>query len=163
MRFLPVTCCAALLLLCATPRAESVASSPVPVRFALGAGAGLQSGNGLHLIVSRGADALDLGVGVLYDDADAKWGYSTGLRYLRTLFTSPVNDTYAWAGGALTGNYRDATARHLTSFGAGLGIAFHFGLPLHVYFDSGLAAYLPRGGDDAEYHPAFNGGVYYAW
>lgn len=171
MHSLTTTLCAALLLLsAATARAEAAAApdaasetAATPVRFALGAGAGPQSGNGLHLIVSRGRDAVDLGVGVLYDDSDAKWGYSTGLRYLRTLYAGLANDTYAWAGGALTGNYRNQTASHITSFGAGLGVAFHFGLPIHLYFDSGLAAYLSEGLRKREYYPAFNGGVYYAW
>jgi hypothetical protein len=142
-------------------RAET--SSPDEKVWFVGAGAGPQSGNGLHFGTIRGRHGLDFGLGLLYDSQDAKWGYSTGLRYLNFLYTGPVNDTYAWAGGALTGNYRDQTASHITSVGAGLGLDFHFGLPIHLYFDSGMAAYFSKGFERREYYPAFNGGVRYEW
>ena len=154
---------ALLLAAVAAPALQAQESAALPLRYSVGFGAGPQSGHGLHVGIARGLNAVDLGLGVIYDGNDAKWGYSTGLRYLRTLYAGRVNDTYAWGGGALTGNYRDQTASHVTSFGAGLGVAFHYGLPLRVYFDSGLAAYLSEGLEKKEYYPAFNGGVVYEW
>jgi hypothetical protein len=132
-------------------------------RLFVGFGAGPQSGNGLHLGMIRGSHAVDFGLGLLYDSQDAKWGYSSGLRYMKYLYQGSVNDTYAWGGGALTGNYRDQTASHVTSVGAGLGVAFHFGLPIQIYFDSGLAGYFSEGFDKKEYFPAYNGGIRYVW
>jgi hypothetical protein len=157
------TLLAALILVAATQTARAADPAPDEIRYAVGFGAGPQSGHGLHLRMARGLDAVDLGLGLIYDGNDAEWGYSTGLRYLRTLYASRVNDTYAWTGGAVTGNYRDQTASHITSFGAGLGISFHFGLPIHLYFDSGLAAYISKGFAKKEYYPAFNGGIVYEW
>jgi hypothetical protein len=165
MRFLTsslfLTPLLAAFLTTSAVRAEEV---PVPEkRYFVGFGAGPQSGNGLHFGIIRGAHAVDFGLGLIYDSQDARWGYSTGLRYLNFWYTGPVNDTYAWAGGALTGNYRDQTASHVTSVGAGLGISFHFGLPIQVYFDSGLAGYFSEGLSKHEYYPAFNGGLRYVW
>lgn len=151
-----------LLLLLALPLCAA-AENREETRYSVGFGAGPQSGNGVHVGYMRGANAVDLGLGVIYDSQDAKWGYSTGLRYLRTLYAGAINDTYAWGGGAITGNYRDQTASHITSFGAGLGVAFHGGLPVQFYFDSGLAAYLSKGLENREYYPAFNGGIRYVW
>ena len=159
MKLLP-----ALLLVATAPsvvRAQETAAPPW--RYSVGFGAGPQSGHGLHVGVARGLNAVDLGLGVIYDGNEAEWGYRTGLRYLRTLYAGRVNDTYAWSGGALTGNYRDQTASHITSFGAGLGVVFHYGLPFRLYFDSGLAAYLSKGLSKREYYPAFNGGLVYEW
>lgn len=157
LRILPV---ALALAFAPAVRAEDSAAGN---RYRLGFGAGPQSGHGLHFGITRGAYTADLGLGLLYDSQDAKWGYSTGLRGLRTLYAGRVNDTYAWAGGALTGNYRDQTASHVTSFGTGLGIDFHGGLPIHLYFDSGIAAYFSKGFATREYYPAFNGGLVYVW
>lgn len=157
------TLLAAFLMAAAAQTASAADPSPEEIRYSVGFGAGPQSGHGLHVGLARGLDAVDLGLGVIYDGQEAEWGYSTGLRYLRTLYAGRVNDTYAWGGGALTGNYRDQTASHITSFGAGLGLSFHFGLPIHIYFDSGLAAYFSKGLEKKEYYPAFNGGVVYEW
>src|SRR5690606_26471926 len=51
-------------------------------RYFVGLGAGFETGNGLQLGIGRGKDALQLGLGLLYDDADARTDYSIGLRYL---------------------------------------------------------------------------------
>lgn len=162
MRFLIAT----LLLVLTVPaiRAEAdAAPEKTDTRYFVGFGAGPQSGHGLHLGLARGPHAADLGLGLIYDGQNAKWGYSTGLRYLRTLYAGRVNDTYAWGGGAITGNYRDQTASNVVSAGAGLGLSFHFGLPIHVNFDSGLAGYFEKKFAKREYYPAFNAAILYEW
>lgn len=164
MRYLPLIL---LLSILWAPRAQAAEQTSVATagenRYFVGFGAGPQSGHGVHLGVIRGAHAVDVGIGLIYDSQDAEWGYSSGLRYLHTLYAGPVNDTYAWTGGAITGNYRNQVASHVTSIGAGLGVSFHFGLPIHIYFDSGLAGYFSKRFDRQAYYPAYNGGIVYEW
>jgi hypothetical protein len=156
------------LLLCvavAAPlhAAEEGVADTTGIRYALGFGAGLQSGHGLQFGIARGVHATHLGLGLIYDDRDARFGYSIGLRYFRTLYAGPYNDTYGWSGGAITGNYREESSSHVTSLGAGLGIAFHAGLPIRIRIDSGLAAYVDKNFSDAMYYPALNLAVLYEW
>ncbi len=142
-------------------------------RWFVGLGAGHTSGNGLQVGMIRGPHTGQLGLGLLYDGERARFRYSLGGRYLRELYTGEVNDTYAWGGAALHGNHvKDRENAHTVTAGAGLGIAFHFGLPFRFFMDSGFALSRERQEKhigitgvtvDRRFGPVINGGVLYAW
>jgi hypothetical protein len=154
-----------LMLGMAVSQAEE-GDSPVQSRkFMVGFGGGFEAGNGLRLGMSRGKDAVELGLGLLYKAQDAEFQYSLGLRYLRTLYAGQVNDTYAWTGAGVMGHNRSGDNGRLASVGAGLGISIHFGLPFHFNVDSGWHIY-----DDSQSiygriqsGPTINGAVVYEW
>ena len=134
-------------------------------RFIVGFGGGYEAGNGLRLGMKWGPDAVELGLGLLYDAQNAELKYSTGLRYLHDLYNGRLNNTYVWTGAGIMGHQRTGDAGYLASAGAGLGISLHFGLPFHINFDSGWHVYYDG---DISYHeiqvgPTINGDLVYEW
>ncbi len=140
-----------------------------PVKFRVGFGGGFEAGNGLRLGVKQGSETVELGLGLLYDAADANLRYSTGLRYLHDLYNGRLNDTYAWTGAGVFGRSRSG-AGYVVSAGAGLGLALHFGLPFHFNLDSGWRLYYdtyPHLWGDSykkiQTGPTINGALIYEW
>lgn len=164
-----------LILAAAAVSAGSAArgASDDEPRWFVGLGAGHASGNGLQAGMIRGAHAGQFGVGLLYNGENAQLRYSLGTRYLRTLYVSPVNDTYAWGGVAMHGDHRKDRYDERTGVaGAGLGVSFHFGLPFRFYMDAGFAfsrEHSKRHVGNMEdtvnrtFGPTLNGGILYAW
>lgn len=154
----------ACLLVCL---AQGLAAEPaVPgSRFAVGLGAGYEAGNGLHLGLASGKYAARMGLGLIYEDQNAEFDYSAGLRGLRILYQGRINDTYAWIGSAIHGHYRAGDAGFLSAGGAGVGMALHLGLPFRLEIDSGWDAYYDSGKKDAgvQWGPTLNGALVYEW
>ena len=154
-----------LILLAMASEAGAAVSSSDETKFLIGFGGGFESGNGLQLGMKRGENTEMLGLGVLYDGQTAEFKYSVGLRYLRTLYSGRVNDTYAWTGCGITGHNRTGSDGTLVSAGAGVGFSLHFGLPFHLNVDSGWRIYH----DDEDqftglqFGPTINGALVYEW
>lgn len=146
-------------------RALYAESPPQPWAFSVGAGAGYESGNGLHLGVGKGPHMAQLGVGLIYLSQDAEFQYSTGLRYRRTLYAGRINDTYAWIGAAVHGHARTGDYAYLASQGLGVGASLHLGLPFHLNLDSGWHGFYDSeaGGLDMQWGPTLNGEIVYQW
>lgn len=152
--------------------AFSAAASPVPaagasapLRFRVGLGAGYESGNGVQIGMARGRNAVQAGLGFLYEDQTAEFGYSTGLRFLRTFYEGRINRTYGWAGASVLGHWREGDAGVLGSEGLGVGISLHFGLPFHLELDSGWHVYLDSQAEELRprFGPTLNGALLYEW
>lgn len=154
-----------ICFLLATVILQAENASASDSKLIVGFGGGFEAGNGLRLGIKQDAQTMELGLGLLYSGQDAELKYSTGLRYLRDLYTGRLNDTYAWGGVGVMGHYRSGEEAHLISAGAGLGISLHFGLPFHLNFDSGWRIYydsqsLYRG---LQTGPTINGALIYEW
>jgi hypothetical protein len=136
-------------------------------KYIIGAGAGTESGMGLHLGLLKGSHALQLGVGFLYGE-DADLFYSAGLRYMKYLYYGRLNNTYAWSGGSTTGRKSESEHNRFTSFGLGLGLDYHFGLPLHFQVDTGFRLIYDHNViyfNNPCFHvgPTVNGSITYHW
>lgn len=154
---------ACLLLFAGTPWAENPA--PDSLRFAVGFGGGFEAGNGLHLGLASGRNAGRIGLGLIYQDQNAEFKYSAGLRFLRILYEGRINDTYAWIGTAMHGHFRDAEEGFLSASGAGVGLALHLGLPFRLEIDSGWDGYYDSAekGARLQWGPTLNGALVYEW
>ncbi|MBF0431529.1 MAG: hypothetical protein HQK83_09635 [Fibrobacteria bacterium] len=137
-------------------------------RFIIGAGGGPEAGLGLHLGIQKQKNALRLGMLLMYNGDESGLLYSTGLRYFRFLTNGRINDTYAWAGTAITGSNDSESTDFFQSSGFGLGVSYHFGLPFHLDLDSGLRLTFDK--DDPNTNkgawyigPTFNGALTYQW
>jgi len=134
-------------------------------RYAVGFGGGYEAGNGLHLGLARGSHAARMGLGLFYLDETAEFQYSAGLRYLRTLYTGRINDTYAWMGSGIRGHSRKGDAGFFPAAGAGVGLSLHFGLPFHLQVESGWDGYFDSAnrGWGIQWGPTLNGALVYEW
>jgi hypothetical protein len=154
-----------LIMFSAIAAAATPGQSSEKSRYALGFGAGLESGIGIQMARIYDANRYQLGLGILYNGDRAKFSYSMGLRYMRSLYTGRINNTYAWAGGGISGeNEEEYTYTH-SSLGLGLGVSFHFGLPFHFSLDTGLKVFSDSDEADGEFQimPAINSAVTYEW
>lgn len=151
------------LLSIGAPRADEPA--PDSLRFAVGFGAGYEAGNGLHLGLASGRNAGRIGLGLIYEDQNAEFKYSAGLRFLRILYKGRTDDTYAWIGTAVHGHFRDAETAFLSAGGAGVGMALHLGLPFRLEVDSGWDGYYDSAakGQRLQWGPTLNGALVYEW
>jgi hypothetical protein len=138
-------------------------------KLSVGAGLGIEGGNGVHLGILMDKHSLETGIGILYNGDDASLDYSIGLRYFRSLFSGRINDTYVWTGAGFVGGYEDGYNTYLASYGFGFGVSYHFGLPFHFNLDSGANIMYNNGMvmyvEKAGFHimPAINGSITYQW
>ena len=134
-------------------------------KFSVGFGAGFEAGNGLHLGLGKGKRRGQIGLGLIYNDQNAEFDYSSGLRYIHTLTQGRINDTYAWGGAGIQGHTRTGDRGYLAAAGMGVGASFHFGLPFHLNIDSGWDAYFDSKNEEPEisYGPTLNADLTYEW
>ncbi len=156
---------AILLWICGISHAANTTSPADRWRYSVGFGAGFESGNGVHLGLAQGKNAGQLGLGLIYKDLNAEFQYSTGFRFLRSLYRGKINDTYAWAGMAIHGHYNKEDEGFLAAEGAGVGLSLHLGMPFHLFLDSGWHLFLDSEskGREIQWGPTINGGLVYEW
>ncbi|NQY10871.1 MAG: hypothetical protein HRT71_15340, partial [Flavobacteriales bacterium] len=110
-------------------------------------------------------NSYNIGTGFLFSSQDAEFAYSFGIRYLRSLLEGHYTNTYAWNGAAIHGVTSDTKFEQIVSYGAGVGVEFHFRWPIHLYVDTGYRYSKSEKENVISYEirPTVNSALKYQW